>query len=37
MLVILVENAPLRLRGGLAVWLLEMRVGVYVGTYGKRV
>jgi CRISPR-associated protein Cas2 len=37
MLVIVVENAPPRLRGRLAVWLLEVRSGVYVGTYGKRV
>lgn len=37
MLVIVVENAPPRLRGRLAVWLLEVRAGVYVGAYGKRV
>ena len=37
MLVIVVENVPPRLRGRLAVWLLEVRAGVYVGTYGKRV
>ena len=37
MLVIVVENAPPRLRGRLAVWLLELRAGVYVGTYGRRV
>ena len=37
MLVIVVENAPPRLRGRLAIWLLEVRSGVYVGTYGKRV
>jgi CRISPR-associated protein Cas2 len=37
MLVIVVENAPPRLRGRLAVWLLEVRAGVYIGTYGKRV
>ena len=36
MLVIVVENAPPRLRGRLAVWLLEIRAGVYVGTYGRR-
>lgn len=34
---IVVENAPPRLRGRLAVWLLEVRAGVYVGNYGKRV
>jgi CRISPR-associated protein Cas2 len=37
MLVIVLENAPPRLRGRLAVWLLEVRAGVYVGTYSKRV
>ena len=37
MLVIVVENAPARLRGRLAVWLLEVRAGVYVGAYGRRV
>lgn len=37
MLVIVVENAPARLRGRLAVWLLEVRAGVYVGDYGRRV
>jgi CRISPR-associated protein Cas2 len=36
MLVIVVENAPPRLRGRLAVWLLEIRAGVYVGNYSKR-
>ena len=36
MLVIVVENAPPRLRGRLAVWLLEARAGVYVGQYGRR-
>jgi CRISPR-associated protein Cas2 len=37
MLVIVVENAPPRLRGRLAVWLLEARAGVYVGVYSARV
>ena len=32
-----VENAPPRLRGRLAVWLLEVRAGVYVGIYSRRV
>ena len=36
MLVIVVENAPPRLRGRLAVWLLEVRAGVYIGEYGRR-
>jgi len=37
MLVIVLENAPPRLRGRLAVWLLEVRAGVYVGVYSRRV
>ncbi len=37
MLVIVLENAPPRLRGRLAVWLLEVRAGVYVGKYSRRV
>ncbi len=37
MLVIVVENAPPRLRGRLAVWLLEARTGVYVGEYSVKV
>ncbi len=37
MMVIVVEGAPPRLRGRLAVWLLEVRAGVYVGNYGRRV
>ena len=36
MLVIVVENAPPRLRGRLAVWLLEARAGVYLGAYSAR-
>lgn len=36
MLVIVVEDVPPRLRGRLAIWLLEVRAGVYVGTYSKR-
>ncbi|SDH67852.1 CRISPR-associated protein Cas2 [Roseospirillum parvum] len=35
-MVIVVENVPPRLRGRLAVWLLEVRAGVYVGVYGRR-
>lgn len=31
MLVIVTENVPPRLRGRLAVWLLEVRAGVYIG------
>ena len=37
MQVIVVENAPPRLRGRLAVWLLEVRAGVYVGNYSRKV
>lgn len=37
MLVIVVENAPPRLRGRLALWLLEIRAGVYVGKIPRRV
>lgn len=37
MMVIVVENAPPRLRGRLALWLLEIRAGVYVGEYGRKV
>ena len=36
MLVIVVNNAPPRLRGRLAVWLLEIRAGVYIGNYSRR-
>ena len=36
MMVIAVTNAPPRLRGRLAVWLLELRAGVYVGDYSAR-
>ena len=37
MLVIVVENAPPRLRGRLAVWLIEIRAGVYVGDLSAKV
>jgi CRISPR-associated protein Cas2 len=37
MLVIVVENSPPRLRGRLAIWLLEIRAGVYVGKVSRRV
>jgi CRISPR-associated protein Cas2 len=36
MMVVVVENVPPRLRGRLAVWLLEVRAGVYVGNYSRR-
>lgn len=37
MLVIVTENVPPRLRGRLALWLLEVRAGVYVGNLSKKV
>lgn len=37
MLVIVVENVPPRLRGRLAVWMLEIRAGVYIGKISRRV
>lgn len=37
MLVIVVENAPPRLRGRLGLWLVEARAGVYIGKVSKRV
>jgi CRISPR-associated protein Cas2 len=37
MVVIVLENSPPRLRGRLAIWLLEVRAGVYVGDYGRKV
>lgn len=37
MLVVVAENVPPRLRGRLAVWLLEIRAGVYIGEANKRI
>lgn len=37
MVVTVVENAPPRLRGRLAIWLLEVRAGVYIGKVSRRV
>ena len=37
MLVIVVEVAPPLFRGRLAVWMLEVRAGVYVGKISRRV
>jgi len=37
MLVIVTENIPHRLRGRLAVWLIEIRAGVYVGDLSRKV
>jgi CRISPR-associated protein Cas2 len=36
MMVIVIENAPPRLRGRLALWLAEIRAGVYVGVYSAK-
>lgn len=36
MIVVITEGAPERLRGRLALWLLEPRAGVYVGVFSKR-
>jgi CRISPR-associated protein Cas2 len=37
MVVVVTEDVPPRLRGRLAVWLLEIRAGVYVGDVTRRV
>ncbi len=37
MLVVVTENVPPRLRGRLAIWLLEVRAGVYVGNVSLRI
>lgn len=37
MVVVVTENVPPRLRGRLAVWLLEVRAGVYVGDISARI
>lgn len=37
MLVVVTENVPPRLRGRLAVWLLEVRAGVYIGDTSRRI
>ncbi len=36
MMMVVVNNAPPRLRGRLAVWLIEIRAGVYLGAYSRR-
>jgi CRISPR-associated protein Cas2 len=36
MMVVVTSNVPPRLRGRLAVWLLEVRAGVYVGNFSVR-
>jgi CRISPR-associated protein Cas2 len=35
-LVVDTENVPHRLRGRLAIWLLEVRAGVYIGDVSRR-
>lgn len=37
MVVIVCENIPPRLRGRLAVWLVEVRAGTYVGKLSTRI
>lgn len=37
MTVVVTEAVPPRLRGRLAIWLLEVRAGVYIGDVSKRV
>ncbi|KAF1021698.1 MAG: CRISPR-associated endoribonuclease Cas2 [Paracidovorax wautersii] len=35
-LVVVTENIPPRLRGRMAIWLLEVRSGVYIGDVSRR-
>jgi CRISPR-associated protein Cas2 len=37
MLVIVLENVPPRLRGRVAVWMLEVRAGVYIADLSRKV
>ncbi|MCT8859112.1 type I-E CRISPR-associated endoribonuclease Cas2 [Shewanella xiamenensis] len=37
MLIVVTETVPPRLRGRLAVWLLEVRAGVYVGDVSRSI
>ena len=37
MIVVATENIPPRLRGRLAVWLLQVRAGIYVGNVTTRI
>ena len=34
---VVTENIPDRLRGRLAIWLLQVRAGVYIGNVSRRV
>ena len=36
MLVVITENVPARLRGRLAIWLLEVRAGVYIADTSRK-
>lgn len=36
MISVVTESIPPRLRGRLAIWLLEVRAGVYIGSASKR-
>ena len=35
-LTVVTENIPPRLRGRLAIWLIEVRAGVYIGDVSRR-
>lgn len=35
-LVVVTENVPPRLRGRMAIWLLEVRAGIYIGDVSRR-
>jgi CRISPR-associated protein Cas2 len=37
MIVVVTEAVPPRLRGRLAIWLLEVRAGIYIGSVSHRV
>lgn len=37
MIVVVLENVPPRLRGRMAIWLLEVRAGVYLGAYNRKI
>jgi CRISPR-associated protein Cas2 len=37
MTVVVTENVPPRLRGRLAIWLLQVRAGVYVGDVSRKI
>ena len=37
MVAVITENVPPRLRGRLAIWLLQVRTGVYIGDVSRRI